>query len=174
MLTSSPRRIMVTGCCGAGKSTLARQLHQRLPHLPLIHLDQEYWNPGWVETEPDLWRKRVTQLAAQEAWIIDGNYGGTFDIRLACADWVIFLDRSRWVCLRRCINRIIRSYGRTRPDLAPGCPERFDYEFLKYVYNFPVKKRPELLAKLEGVAGVKKVLLLRSDRQVEGFLRTLG
>lgn len=41
-------RILVLGPCGAGKSTLAAQLGKRLD-LPVIHLDSEYWRPGWVE-----------------------------------------------------------------------------------------------------------------------------
>lgn len=36
------------GPCGAGKSILATQLGKRLD-LPVIHLDSEYWRPGWIE-----------------------------------------------------------------------------------------------------------------------------
>ena len=44
-------RILVLGPCGAGKSTPAVKLGAKLG-LPVIHLDKEYWRPGWVEPDP--------------------------------------------------------------------------------------------------------------------------
>ena len=68
------RRVLVIGISGAGKSTFARELAARIG-LPLIHLDKEFWRPGWVTTQQPQWRARVAALAAQDTWIIDGNYG---------------------------------------------------------------------------------------------------
>ncbi|MEM6700587.1 MAG: hypothetical protein AAF599_19435 [Bacteroidota bacterium] len=127
------KRILIIGNSGAGKTTLAYQI-QELTGLELIHLDQEYWQAGWVEMHYFDWRDRVEQLTAKEMWIMDGNYRGTFDIRIPKADTIILLDRSKWLCLFRAIKRILRYYGKTRPDMAADCPERFDWEFLKYIY----------------------------------------
>lgn len=74
------KRILIFGNCGAGKTTLAYQI-QELTGLELIHLDQEYWQAGWVETDRFDWRNKVEQLATKNRWIMDGNYRGTFDIR---------------------------------------------------------------------------------------------
>jgi adenylate kinase family enzyme len=49
------KRIAILGCSGAGKSTLARILGHRFG-LPVIHLDQHYWRPGWVEPSKEEWR----------------------------------------------------------------------------------------------------------------------
>lgn len=76
---------MIIGCCGAGKSTLARKLHA-VAGLELIHLDRQYWKSGWIETEPEEWGEKVAGLVAKPNWIIDGNYGGTMDIRIKRAD----------------------------------------------------------------------------------------
>lgn len=167
------KRVMIIGSCGAGKSTLASKL-QAITGLPLIHLDQEYWNPNWEETPLKTWIPKAIELADRESWIIDGNYSGTIPIRLARADTIIFLDRSRWVCLYRVIKRILRYYGRTRPDMNPGCNERFDWEFLKYTYNFNAVKRPVVLERLEQVKNSKTIFTLRSDRQVRQFLKTIN
>lgn len=70
------RRVLVIGCGGAGKSTLARQLGEATG-LPVIHLDAHYWRPGWVETPKETWRAAVDELIAADAWIMDGNYSGT-------------------------------------------------------------------------------------------------
>ncbi|MES2626184.1 MAG: AAA family ATPase, partial [Pseudomonadota bacterium] len=85
------QRIAIIGCGGSGKSTLANTLGQKLG-LPVHHLDQLYWRPTWIETPKAEWESLQQQLCNQPAWIIDGNYGGTMDLRLAAADTVIFLD----------------------------------------------------------------------------------
>ena len=75
------RRILVIGCSGAGKSTLAQGVAERLA-LPLIHLDAVYWLPEWQQPQRPDWRSKVAALAAQDAWVMDGNYAGTFDLRM--------------------------------------------------------------------------------------------
>ena len=92
------KRISIVGSGGAGKSTFAHQLADIL-HLPVIHLDALYWQPGWVATPQDEWRDKQQQLVQQECWIIDGNYTSTLDVRFAVADTIIFLDFPRFRCL---------------------------------------------------------------------------
>ncbi|MEL7122101.1 MAG: adenylate kinase, partial [Bacteroidota bacterium] len=135
------KRIMIIGCGGAGKSTLARQLHEKTG-LPLIHLDKHYWLPNWVESDKKAWKQKVQQFAHEEDWIIDGNYGGTMDIRLERATTVIFLDRSRWLCLYRVMMRLLKNKGQTRMDMGAGCKERFNWEFMSYVFHYNETRRP--------------------------------
>jgi adenylate kinase family enzyme len=163
------KKVMILGCCGAGKSTLARQLHQKIG-LPLIHLDKEYWHPNWVETDAETWQKKVQELAKNTAWIMDGNYGGTVDIRLQAADTIIYLDHSRWLCLYRVLKRIVLNYGQSRPDINEDCKERFDWEFIKYVYHFYDVKRPKTLAQISKFSTSKQVFILNSDKAVQTFL----
>src|SRR5690349_3028678 len=85
------KKILVIGSGGAGKSTFAKQLSAIL-HLEVLHLDALYWQAGWVETPKPEWKQRVTELLAGDAWIMDGNYSGTLDIRMQACDTVIFLD----------------------------------------------------------------------------------
>ena len=59
--THSPRRWLILGSGGAGKSTFARRLGALLD-LPVIHLDRHYWNPGWVETEKDAWAEKGSRV----------------------------------------------------------------------------------------------------------------
>ena len=92
------RRVAIIGSSGAGKSTLARRLGERTG-LPVVHLDEHFWRPGWVETSRGEWRAVQTALCAQDAWIMDGNYSGTLDVRLARADTVVFLDLPRRVTI---------------------------------------------------------------------------
>ena len=78
------RRILVVGCPGAGKSTFARRLGEKLP-LPVVHLDFHYWRSGWTLPALQGWRDQCAALAAAPDWIMDGNYSRTFDIRMPSA-----------------------------------------------------------------------------------------
>jgi adenylate kinase family enzyme len=163
-------RVLILGCPGAGKSTLAQRLAQA-SGLNLFHLDQLYWQPGWIKPNKEEWRDRLTQLLGLEEWIIDGNYGNTLPLRLASADTAIFLDFPRWICLSRALRRVIRWRGRTRADMPYGCPERFDWDFLRYIWTFHATQRPQILRELESFAG--RVLILRTPDAAEEFIRQL-
>ena len=163
-------RVLVVGSPGAGKSTFARRLAERTG-LPLVHLDQHYWQPGWTEPGKEEWRGKVRQLAEQPRWIMDGDYGSTLDMRLSRADTVFFLDFPRWLCLSRVLKRIATSYGRVRPDLAAGCPEQFDFSFLKFVCNYPRDRRPALIERLAYYEGTLHTFI--DDRSVDACIASL-
>lgn len=163
---------MIVGCCGSGKSTLARQL-QKITRLELIHLDQNYFAPNWVEPDKESWARKVESFAAKDNWIIDGNYGGTMDIRLSRADTVILLKRSTPLCMYRAIKRIIKNYGKVRPDSAPGCKERFDLEFLHYVLVFNLTRLPGILKRLEKLKPGQQKFVLNNQKEVDDFLEGL-
>ena len=165
-------RIMVIGPCGAGKSTLARKLHV-ITELPLIHLDKEYWRPGWIETPQEEWIPRAKDLAARPKWIIDGNYGSSMDIRLERADMVVFLDRSTRVCFSRAMKRIIRGYGRTRADMHEGCPERFDLEFIHYILTFRMTRRPGIIKRMSTLRPDQELITLKSDKDQREFIQSM-
>lgn len=168
-LPGEMQRVLVIGSSGAGKSTLARRLAEILG-LELIHLDSLYWKPGWIESEQEEWKAKVRSAIRKESWIIDGNFSGTLPERLEACDTVIFLDLPRIVCLWRVLKRVISHHGRRRADMPAGCPERFDFKFLAWVWNFPARSRPKVLALLESHRGTKCVVRLRNRREIEEFV----
>jgi adenylate kinase family enzyme len=166
------KRVMIIGSGGAGKSTLARRLGERL-EIPVVHLDAHFWKPGWIPTPKAEWLETELELMRPEAWILDGNFGGSMDARLALADTVIFMDLPRLTCIARVLKRRVQHHGRSRPDMAAGCPEKIDLEFLRWIWDFPRTKRPGILKKLEATrrAGTR-VVHLRSVRDLNRFLET--
>jgi adenylate kinase family enzyme len=162
------RRVLVIGPGGAGKSTLAARIAARTG-LPLIHLDARYWRAGWVETPAAEWSAEVARLTAGEAWVMDGNYGGTLEPRLAACDGVVFLDLPRWLCLARVLRRWLRHAGRTRPDLAPGCPEQLSWEFVRWIWTYPRARRPAILRRLAALPPDRRVIVLDSRAAVARF-----
>lgn len=168
------QRIVILGNAGSGKSTLARALGQRLG-LPVVHLDNLFWEPGWVEPDAEQFRERMRAALATDAWVSEGNYARrTFDLRLPRADLVIWLDTPRWTCLRRVIVRSL--LNRPRPDLAEGCREKLDREFLtflKFVWQFDRGYRPGIEGVRLKVGPQVPVVHLRGNRQVAGFIEHL-
>ena len=164
------QRVLVIGSPGAGKSTLAIELARRTS-LPLIHLDQQYWRPGWIEPSKDEWREQVTQLIAGDRWIIDGNYGGTLEQRLARADTVIDLELPGLLCLARVALRGWRGRGQTRADMAEDCPERLDLGFYWWTLKYPFTSRKRIERQLQSFAG--RWIKLTSRSAVAAFLASV-
>lgn len=163
------KRVLVIGSGGAGKSTFARRLGGRLG-LEVIHLDVHYWKPGWVAPPEEEWRATVEELLRRDGWVMDGNYSGTLGARLAACDTVVFLDLPRAVCLWRVLKRLARYYHRWRPDMAEGCRESFDLEFIRWVWGYPRSSRPKVVRLLAEHGREKRVVRLRSSREAEEFL----
>lgn len=128
-------RILIIGCGGSGKSTLARRLGERL-RLPVWHLDRLFWRSGWVNIPIDEFDEHLREVLITPCWVIDGNYDRTLPLRLLYCDTVIYLDYSRIACLRGVLWRVISNHGRTRPDMADGCPEHVEGEFLHWVWTY--------------------------------------
>ncbi len=132
---------MIIGNCGSGKSTLSRQIRS-ITSLPLIHLDKEYWKPGWVETPNDIWLEKLQGLVNNNQWIIDGNYGSSMDMRMQRAEMIIVMETSTLKSFYRVVKRQLQYWGKSRPDMAEGCVERFSLGFLHYVLIYNITRRP--------------------------------
>jgi adenylate kinase family enzyme len=166
------KKVLVIGAGGAGKSTFARRLGQLLD-IEVVHLDSLYWRAGWVETPKAEWAETVAELVRRDAWIMDGNYSGTFDLRLKACDTLIFMDMPRRVCLWRVLKRFIAYRHRTRPDMAAGCPEQLNWEFILWVWNYPKRRRPNILKWMRENAGRKQLIRLRSPAEAERYLAAI-
>lgn len=164
-------RILIIGCGGAGKSTLARTLGEKLG-IPVVHLDKLFWKPGWVESSKEEIDEKIYAEMVKPQWIMDGNYNRTLPQRVQHCDTIIYLDFSRFACLMGVLKRIITTYGTVRPDMGEGCPERIDLEFLKWVWNYNRDKR-ERNYRLLNEATHAQTIVLKNRRMVKRFLQSL-
>jgi adenylate kinase family enzyme len=165
-------RIAVIGASGAGKTRLARTLGHLLD-LPVIHLDAHYYGPGWQPLPPADWAARHRQLAAEERWVLDGNYASTLAPRLERADTIIFLDLPPLLCAWQVLLRWAGDRRRPTPDLPAGLHPKLDRQFLAYVLGFRHRRRPALLAELTRWSHGRTVVILRSRRAVRRFIEQL-
>lgn len=164
------KRILIIGCSGAGKSTLSKILAKRWG-LPLYHLDAIFWNEGWVPTPKPEFKEKLKDVLEQPNWIIDGNFDSTLEMRAQYADMIIFLDFPNWLCLSRVLKRVWTYRGKTRPDMAAGCPEKVDIEFARWIWRYPKQARPGVLEVLRKTNA--DVVVLKTPTEIENWLEKM-
>lgn len=163
---------MIVGGPGSGKSTLARALGEGTG-LPVHHMDQIHWMPGWVERPRAEKTRLCHEVHMREAWIFEGGHSATWPERMARADTLIWLDLPVLLRQWRVIHRSIRYRGDSRPDLPKGCPERFDREtlaFHRFIWQSRRRTRARLLAIFAAPPAHLATVRLGTRRAVGQFL----
>jgi adenylate kinase family enzyme len=172
------RKIVIIGCCGGGKTTLAYQLSRKLS-IEVYDLDDHFWHAGWVVTPDDRWQEIQHELVGRDSWIISGTYTSTLDIRINAADTIIFLDLPLWLCFWRVIKRKVKNYyglEQSLPKRVQGSHKfgfkaiRSDLGFLLYVLKFKKNYNAPIRKILDRVKADKKVIKLSSPKEVTEFV----
>ena len=160
------KRVLIIGCPGTGKSTLARAL-ATVTNLPLYHLDL-IWHKSdrSTITRAELC-ERLAAILPTEEWIIDGNYAATLDLRLKYADTVILLDMPTEVALLGARSRL----GKAREDI-PWQEDELDAEFEKRIRSFNTEILPAMRERLKDFEG--QLTVLHSRDEIKDFLKGLG
>ena len=126
-------KIAILGYSGSGKSTLAGILAQHYD-IPVLYLDNVAFKPGWQNRDKDKRKEIVSNFMKNENWVIDGNYKSLFRAdRLEHSDKIIILSFNRFFCLKSVLKRYFMYKGKTRPDMAKGCDEKIDLEFIWWI-----------------------------------------
>lgn len=127
-------KIVIIGYSGSGKSTLAKTLGAHY-NITVLHLDSVNFLSGWKVRDEKESNEIVKKFMEEnESWIIDGNYHKIARERFELADEIIFLNYNRFFCLNSVIKRYKENIGKTRSDMAIGCDEKLDFEFLYWVF----------------------------------------
>jgi adenylate kinase family enzyme len=168
------QRVLVMGSSGSGKSTFARRLSD-VTGIPMVSLDALFWKPGWVETDKAEFRERLADAARRPRWIMDGNYTSHLvEMRRDASDTVIWFDLPRATCMLGIMTRIAKSYGRVRPEMAAGCPEKIDFEFFHYVWTFRERQRPKLVEYFQGLRADQSLVCFTNRTQAKHYLEHLS
>jgi adenylate kinase family enzyme len=170
----TPRRILVQGVSGSGKSTVGRALAQRLG-APYVELDALHHGPNWTEATAEELQERVRPWVAREEWVIDGGYRSKLgDLVIERADTLVWLDLPVRVWLPRLTWRTF-SRMLTRRELWNGNREQLRFLFterpniFEWAWRRHFADRRELPAWAASHPHVRLVHL-RSPRDVRRFL----
>ncbi len=154
-------RIVILGCAGSGKTTLARRIGD-LTGAPVVCLDA-IWQSGWDEKNVPAFRQIVRQAHAGESWISDGNFAvATFDIRLPRATQIVWLERSKLFCLW---NAVARVFKRGEPHRMAGLGKA-----LNFIWDFDRVNRPRIESLRMAYGPQVSVRHLANDHEIEAFL----
>ena len=163
-------KIAVLGFSGGGKSTLARNLGEKLG-VPVLHLDRVFWLPGWQQRGTEDGAAIVADFMTQQDWVIEGTYSKYhLNQRLEQADRIVLILLPRLTCFLRAVNRYRTYRGYTRPDMTEGCPEKLDAEFMFWLLwkgRSPARRKIfDDIAKQYP----NKAVILHSQREIDAFL----
>lgn len=175
-------KINVVGTSGSGKSTVARQLAQKLA-VPYIEMDKLYWRPHWQNASDDEFLHLVEQalVSAPAGWVLDGNYTRTKAAKWRDVDWVVWVDygfcRTLWQAVRRAS---VRAWHKTELWSDTGNCESFRRSFFSresiilWTIKTYRKNRIKYLADQQDPANRHiRFIQLRSPAETAAFLASL-
>lgn len=163
-------KIAIIGYSGSGKTTLARTLAERYG-VEALHLDGVQFKAGW-ESRPQQEQAALVEafLNSHDGWVIDGNYSGlAYERRMQEADRIILLLFNRFSSLYRVTKRYRRYRHTARPEI-PGCPEKLDWEFIRWVLKDGRSKRARQRYQNVAKTYAEKAVILRNQRQLHQYL----
>lgn len=176
-----PKRIVIIGGTGAGKTTLARQLAARLGY-PHLEIDAFHWEANWTETPTPLLRERISEAIAADQWVMDGNYSKVRDLVWGRADTIIWLDYPLWLSLWRLAGRTAHRLF-SREELWNGNREQWrtvfsrDSLFIWAFKSYRRHKRTYTQLFREPEQAHLRVIHLKSPREtahwLEAFIRSV-
>lgn len=169
-------RINIVGIGCAGKTTLARALAARLG-VPHVELDALFWGPRWTPVRDEVFRSRVRDALAPDAWVADGGYQVARDIIWSRTDTVIWLDYSLSVVIGRWARRTTERL-RSREEFWPGTGNRetvanlFRNGLLLWILRQYRGKRRRMTARLAARPDLT-VIHLRTPAEADAWLSSV-
>lgn len=167
------KKIAVIGCSGSGKTYVSFKLAAKLK-LPIYHLDQYAWKPGWEKVDFEELSRVHHDLCQKDSWIIEGIYFKLLHERIEAADAIIFLNMPRYICIYNVIKRAIINHGMITPGNPEGCHQKiFSFkfiEFLQWIWLFNDKHQQKIFDALNLVQNSKHIYILKSMQEVNDFI----
>ncbi len=174
--TNGPKRILVYGVTGSGKTTLAQQIGE-ITGFPLHSVDDEIgWLPDWVERSRDEQRDLASRIASSEEWVLDTAYGHWRDVVLSRTELIVALDYARllslaWL-LRRTVRRVVTGELACNGNRESLRQVLSSQSIVAWHFRSFSRKR-ERIAAWQADLSAPPVVRLRSPRMSEEWLAAL-
>lgn len=161
------KKVLVIGCPGAGKTTFARKLRDKL-NLPLYYLDMIWHKPDKTTYTKEEFDSKLASILKEDEWIIDGNYSRTLETRIQKCDTVFYLDLPVEDCLKGAESRI----GTIREDL-PWVEDELDPEFREWIKEFPNVEIPIINEIVDRYKDSINLIVFKSRNEADNYIKEL-
>ena len=160
------KKIIVIGCPGSGKSYFSKKLKDIL-NYPIYHLDLIWNKPDKTTISREAFDDILNKIFLEDAWIMDGNYQRTLEMRVKACDTVILLDYDLEVSLEGATSRI----GKKRDDM-PWQEDELNEEFKNKILSFREEKLPEIYKILDEYKDEKEIIIFKNREESNNFLES--
>lgn len=163
-----PKRVVIIGNPGSGKSTFATKLGHLL-NISVHHLDAHMFI-GNVKRDKQEFLKIQQMMIDEDSWIIEGCSISTLGMRFARSDMIVYLDFPRLLCIWRVCKRALFH----NKDLAySGCANFVNWVLIKYIWNFK-KEKGVIIEELFRKHSDVNCFIFRSSSDTEKFLEQVN
>lgn len=175
-LDPPPRRVLVAGTSGAGKTTAARRI-ARILDVPRTEIDGLYHGAGW-EPRPTFVAD-VEAFTSAPAWVIEWQYTAVRPLLAERADTLVWLDLpvpvTLWRLTRRTVLRRLHRVELWNGNVEPGLRTVFTdpRHILRWGFRTRHSAR-ELVPGLEARVPHLRIVRLRTPRDVDRWIRRLS
>jgi hypothetical protein len=176
-------RVVIYGSPGSGKSTLAKKLATML-NIPVIHLDDIFWLPNWVEMKQTQFRDYVSNFIKNNSnWIIDGNYSRVRDLILPHATLAIYINLPTYTVIWRLFSRTVSRNTPLKLAHVTPLPKNIEqtggdeegilkpfFELSYYAILHKLRKREKMKQEIDSVIGIENLIIFNNAREIKDFL----
>ena len=163
-------KILIVGLGCSGKSTLAREIGKSTG-LPIYHLDRLLWKSNWVRAERDEFLKEQTRILASSKWVYEGFNPKSLPEQISYADTIVYLDVSHLRLTNNWLKRLWKYRKFSRPDMADGNIEKFNWSYLRWLWKYDNK---QMIEQIRRISGDKTVVVISNKNDRQKYLRQIS
>jgi adenylate kinase family enzyme len=104
-ISELPKRVLIAGTSGSGKTMLARQLAALLG-APHFEIDSLFHGPNWTPNPQFV--TEVEKFSSEPAWVTEWQYSSVRRLLADRADLLVWLDYPRALVMWQVVHRTIR------------------------------------------------------------------